>query len=61
MRRINIILVFILIYNISLAQKNNCECTAVYEDLINKLEQNYIGLAQLKAKKQDALYILTIC
>lgn len=57
MTRINIILVFVFISSISLAQNPKCDCRLAYDDLIEKLEQNYIGLAQLRVDNQDSEYI----
>lgn len=56
MTRIIIILVFAFIGNSSLAQSSKCDCSIVFEDLIEKLERNYIGLAQLKIENQDSRY-----
>ena len=51
-----IILVFAFISNISLAQNSKCDCRIVYDDLIEKLEENYIGLAQLKTNNLENDY-----
>jgi len=56
MTRIIIILLFTVISNISLAQNPKCNCSLVYDDLIEKLEQNYIGLAQLRVDNQASEY-----
>ena len=56
MMRLSIILVFVFISSILMAQSSKCKCSIAYEDLIEKLEQNYIGLALLKTNDQDAEY-----
>ena len=56
MTRINLILLFTFISSISLAQNSKCDCGLVYDDLIQKLEHNYIGLAQLKSVNQNSEY-----
>jgi len=53
MKTISLALILIL-FNISIyAQKNDCNCTAVYQELIQNVEDNYIGLAQIKGAKKD--------
>ena len=56
MKRIYTLLAFAFISNIVLAQTSKCDCSAVFDDLTEKLERNYIGLAQLRVENQDTEY-----
>lgn len=57
MKQICILLVLAFIGQTLLAQNSKCDCSTVFDDLIEKLEQNYVGLAYLRVKNQDAEYI----
>ena len=52
-----LLILFLFVSNVSLSQNKkteNCNCKTAMDDLIYKLEQNYIGLAQMKqAGKTD--------
>lgn len=56
MKRITITIILSLISYLSFAQNTKCDCGVAYEDLVKKLEENYIGLAQLTELKQDKDY-----
>ena len=56
MRTIIIAFISLIISYTSLAQDSKCDCNIVYDDLIQKLEENYLGLAQLRNASQDNEY-----
>lgn len=56
MRILFIALISFIISYTSLAQDAKCDCKIVYDDLIEKLEENYIGLAQLRAAGKHTEY-----
>ncbi|MFD2823425.1 S41 family peptidase [Lacinutrix iliipiscaria] len=56
MKRIILILGFVLSSNTLLTQNPKCDCAIVYDNLIEKLEDNYIGLAQLRILNKDKEY-----
>lgn len=46
-----LIIVIILCFNTSFTQSNTCDCSQIMNDLITKVEANYIGLALMKDKQ----------
>jgi len=57
MKRISLLIIlFVFVNNSLLAQNSKCDCSLVFDDLIEKLEQNYIGLAHLRVENQDDVY-----
>lgn len=49
-----LLIVALIVFNISVhAQENDCKCSDVYQELIKKVEDNYIGLAQMKDGKKS--------
>lgn len=56
MNRTLLITSLIIITNFASAQLTKCDCKLVYTDLIEKLEDNYIGLEHIKALNQYTTY-----
>lgn len=56
MRTLLIVFISFIISYTSLAQETKFNCDVVYDDLIEKLEDNYIGLAQMRAASKDTEY-----
>lgn len=54
MKKVIIVLVSLVINHVVFAQESKCECNIVYDNLVQKLEENYIGLAQLRITGQDS-------
>ncbi|PKP32697.1 MAG: hypothetical protein CVU00_11415 [Bacteroidetes bacterium HGW-Bacteroidetes-17] len=56
MKKIIITTIIILIHFLGLAQDSNCNCNTVFDDLIQKLETNYIGFAQMENPEKITAY-----
>lgn len=56
MRKVLLISIMFFVSSATFAQKNSCQCDVAFEDLIEKVEENYIVLAQMKIDKTTADY-----
>jgi len=53
MKKILLVTVIIVFNNSVFSQNRDCKCSDVYQELIQKVEDNYIGLAQMKGAKKS--------
>jgi len=51
-------LVFLILLSptLSMAQTEHCSCPAIFEEVIEKLEDNYIALAQMQGTVREVVY-----
>lgn len=56
MQKIIGFLVVLLFTAVSFAQQEKCECSTVFDELVQKIEDNYIVAAQLKIDGNDNAY-----
>lgn len=54
--RFKSLLLMLLIFSTSYSQQDKCDCSIVFEELTQKIEENYIVLAQLRLDGNDEAY-----
>jgi hypothetical protein len=51
-----LVLLILLAPTLSMAQTDRCDCPAIFEEAIDKLEANYIALAQMQGTERETTY-----